>query len=632
MVPLSGRRFPPQHPTGSFLLQRAWRIGLVMGALGLAGVSLSAEERPPQPSSTSVPAAGTPSIRFVVPVNGQAVHGTVRLTFEVSPQEDIDQVMVYRDDALLGIDLEPPYDLLWETQRETDGPHALFAKALDTEFRQGVSSRLIVSVDNAPPTVTWVAPAEGSLLAGTVRLTAQATDQVGVHVVRFLANAKVVGEVSALPYVFEWNTKTAPNVQYTLEGKALDQAGNGGGSKTVDVRVANYNEHPILATIGPKSVVEGSPLVFTIEARDPDGERDPLVYEAFRVPPWANFAPQKREFRGTPEFSVVSMDDVKKEYRGVRFQVCDPEPLCDSEEITITVLDRNDPPVLQRIGDQTLNEKQPLALTLVASDPNGDPLTCTIEGLPAWASFDASRCVATGVPGPEIATLAEPKRVYSRIRVEVCDPAKLCAQELIAITVLNTKNRPPEFHPLDPPSVEENRPLAVAIVVEDPDHDQLTLSASGLPDGATFEDAGGGKGVLRWTPRFDQAGAYQAVVMATDGALHNTLSVKVTVRQKSLAITGHIRDGDLFNPVQGATVTIQALKERPKRVTTDANGFYLAEGFEPAVYEVRPNYQIDEGFVPTARKRVIITFDPTSREVIVSNQDLTGVDFTMYRK
>ena len=174
--------------------------------------------------------------------------------------------------------------------------------------------------------------------------------------------------------------------------------------------------------------------------------------------------------------------------------------------------------------------------------------------------------------------------------------------------------------------------MEVTIVAEDPDHDQLTLSASGLPDGATFQDAGGGKGVLRWVPRLDQAGAYQVGIMATDGALHNTLSVKVTVRQKSLAISGHIRDGDVFNPVQGATVVIQALKERSKQVTTDAKGFYLAEGFEPAVYEVRPAYQVEEGFVPTARKQVVIKFDPEFRQAIVSDQDLTGIDFTMYRR
>ena len=41
---------------------------------------------------------------------------------------------------------------------------------------------------------------------------------------------------------------------------------------------------------------------------------------------------------------------------------------------------------------------QPYALIPNATDPENDPLTFSIEGLPSWASFDSSTGSMTGTP------------------------------------------------------------------------------------------------------------------------------------------------------------------------------------------------------------------------------------------
>ena len=57
----------------------------------------------------------------------------------------------------------------------------------------------------------------------------------------------------------------------------------------------------------------------------------------------------------------------------------------DSETITITVTNvepENQPPTLSSIGDQTVSEGSALALSLAASDSDGDALTYSVSGNP----------------------------------------------------------------------------------------------------------------------------------------------------------------------------------------------------------------------------------------------------------
>jgi len=55
--------------------------------------------------------------------------------------------------------------------------------------------------------------------------------------------------------------------------------------------------------------------------------------------------------------------------------------------ITIAVTHVNRPPEIGLIADQVVNEGELLELTITATDPDGDPITLTMENLPNGASF-----------------------------------------------------------------------------------------------------------------------------------------------------------------------------------------------------------------------------------------------------
>lgn len=92
--------------------------------------------------------------------------------------------------------------------------------------------------DTTPPTTSLTAPAAGTV-SGTITVSANASDNVGVTNVEFYAGASLIGSDSSSPYSISWNTTTVANGTYTLTSKAYDAAGNSASSAGVSVTVSN---------------------------------------------------------------------------------------------------------------------------------------------------------------------------------------------------------------------------------------------------------------------------------------------------------------------------------------------------------------------------------------------------------
>ncbi|MBI3466479.1 MAG: Ig-like domain-containing protein [Planctomycetes bacterium] len=85
----------------------------------------------------------------------------------------------------------------------------------------------VVAPDNTPPSVDVTAPADGATVAGTVELTATASDNVGVVGVQFLLDGVPVGaEDTTAPYTLSWDATTVANGQHTISARARDAAAN----------------------------------------------------------------------------------------------------------------------------------------------------------------------------------------------------------------------------------------------------------------------------------------------------------------------------------------------------------------------------------------------------------------------
>src|SRR2546427_2900126 len=92
--------------------------------------------------------------------------------------------------------------------------------------------------DTTPPTVSITAPANAATVSGTLSVTANASDNVGVASVQFqLDGANLGGLDTTSPYSVSWNSTTASNASHQLKAIAKDAAGNSTTSAIVTVTV-----------------------------------------------------------------------------------------------------------------------------------------------------------------------------------------------------------------------------------------------------------------------------------------------------------------------------------------------------------------------------------------------------------
>ncbi len=111
---------------------------------------------------------------------------------------------------------------------DTAGSNGLFAIRLvvvrdDNTLQTALSQ---VTVDNTPPEITIISPAEGISVSGVkpVFMQAEVADSSPITKVEWLVDGNRVGESDHAPYTFEWETPLRGSHKLTV--KAVDAAGN----------------------------------------------------------------------------------------------------------------------------------------------------------------------------------------------------------------------------------------------------------------------------------------------------------------------------------------------------------------------------------------------------------------------
>lgn len=168
----------------------------------------------------------------------------------------------------------------------------------------------------------------------------------------------------------------------------------------------------------------------------------------------------------------------------------------------------NRPPVMDTIADQAVDEGMSLVFSVTASDPDmSDILTLSVSDLPVGAEFNAESGLFTWTPGFEDAG-------NYRVMFIASDDGSppLSDSRNVTITVGNV-NRPPVLDPIGPRGATEDVALTFTVTGSDPDQNNLSFSASDLPDGANFDPD---TGVFSWVPGFESAGVYEVLFRVAD--------------------------------------------------------------------------------------------------------------------
>jgi hypothetical protein len=104
--------------------------------------------------------------------------------------------------------------------------------------------------DTTPPGVSLTAPLLGSLLSGTVTVSASASDNVGVAGVQFrLDGANLGTEVTQAPYSVSWDASKVAAGAHVLSAVARDAAGNTASATSVSVTTYLAPLPPVISAV-----------------------------------------------------------------------------------------------------------------------------------------------------------------------------------------------------------------------------------------------------------------------------------------------------------------------------------------------------------------------------------------------
>ena len=294
-------------------------------------------------------------------------------------------------------------------------------------------------------------------------------------------------------------------------------------SETIQVTVNEMNVAPVLNAIGNKSGAVGTPITFTATATDADIPANTLTFSLDAGnPAGSTINGSTGAFSWTPAASGSFQVTVRVTDNGT-------PNLDDFETITIDVAAQDAAPVLDAIGNKTVDEGSLLSFTATATDADNDPLTFTLDaGAPAGAAITAGGAF-TWTP-----TEAQGPGVYP-ITVRVSD-GTLDDSETINVTV-NEVNEAPVLAAIGDKTVDELTLLSFTATATDADLPANTLTFTldaGAPTGAAIT-AGG---AFTWTPsEVDGPGVYPITISVSDGTATDDETINVTVNDVNSAPT-----------------------------------------------------------------------------------------------
>lgn len=180
----------------------------------------------------------------------------------------------------------PVCSYIWNTSALPSGSNYLIkVEASDGILTSADVSNAPFTIDNTPPTVNWVAPANGSLISSSpVTLQATAIDNVAVTGVTFqyspdgISYSDIGTDITPGPsntYSINWNFTVLPPGPYKLRAVAKDGCNNSGNA-IINVTI---NLPPTVEVISPNGgeIICSPGTTITWSASDPNGDNN-LTY------------------------------------------------------------------------------------------------------------------------------------------------------------------------------------------------------------------------------------------------------------------------------------------------------------------------------------------------------------------
>ena len=268
---------------------------------------------------------------------------------------------------------------------------------------------------------------------------------------------------------------------------------------------AIVNDPPTVRLLAPETL-EDTPITITLAGSDP--EDDPLTFEIVTPPAHGTLGPVVgNQVVYTPALDFTGSDTFT-------YRASDGELVSAPASVNLTVTPVPDAPIAAKVWTST-NEDTPVVVTLTGADPDGDPLTYQLVGLPAVGSASAPvGDTVTYTPAPD-------HNGVVTFSYRVSDGVQQSAPAQVAVRVLPVNDAPVALDQSATPP--EDTALTAALTATDVDGDPLTYRIVTRPTRGTVTANGAS---FTYVPVADAFGTDTFTYRAFDG---KALSAPATV-------------------------------------------------------------------------------------------------------
>jgi hypothetical protein len=368
------------------------------------------------------------------------------------------------------------------------------------------------------------------------------------------------------PPDFEAPADAGTNNVYDVQVTATD--GTNPAVQNLQVTVTDVDEPPAFTSSATPSVAENTTAVTTVTTTDPEG--DTVTYSLTGGADVALFAIDTNtgalSFLSPPDFEAPTDAGANNVY-DVQVTATDgTNPVVQNLQVTVTDVD--EAPAFTSSAAPSVPENTTAVTTVVATDPEGDPVTYSLTGGAdaAFFAIDTNTGALSFLSPPDFEAPADAgaNNVYD-VQVTATDGTNPAVQNL-QVTVTDV-NEPPVFTSSATASVPENTTAVITVTTSDPEGNTVTYSVSDGADGALFAiDTNTGALSFLSAPNFESPGdagannVYDVQVTATDGTNPVVQTLQVTVTDVPEA---PIAGDDAFDTIGNTLLEVDATDDEP---------------------------------------------------------------------
>ena len=259
----------------------------------------------------------------------------------------------------------------WTPTSEQVGSHTVTFVASDGVLETTESVSINVILTNHPPVFVPIGT-QSIQENSTLIFTVSATDENGDSLI-YSAQNLPSGAVFA-DQVFSWTPNFNAAGEYSIIFVVSDSYKE--ATMTVSIIVDNVNQAPVFQPVNDIFIGDTEQILLTLIANDPDD--DSLIYSVQGTLP-GNSTLTANTFSWTLQYGDSGTYPIT-------FVASDGD-LQATASITITVRHSNQPPTINVLADQFINQYSDLTIPIIVTDSESDPVEVTVENLPSGASY-----------------------------------------------------------------------------------------------------------------------------------------------------------------------------------------------------------------------------------------------------